>query len=47
MKVKAKELDGDLEKFFARYTAVRPKQMVTLDREGAAELAETMQQWRQ
>lgn len=32
MKVKAKELNSELDKFYSRYSAIKPKQLSNLDR---------------
>ncbi|CAD8135851.1 unnamed protein product [Paramecium octaurelia] len=47
MQARAKEIDSEIEKFYSRYSAVKPKQLSELDRSSANELAENMQQWRQ
>ena len=35
MKNRGKELEGEMDKFYSRYTALKPKEVSELDRESA------------
>ena len=47
MKVRMKDLGVELDKFSARYSAMKHKQVTELKKESASEMAETMRNWRQ
>lgn len=46
MKVRAKDIESDIDKFHSRYSAMKPKQVNELDKETAIDMAENMRGWR-
>ena len=46
MKVRGRDIEIEIDKFYSRYQAMKPKQVTELDKETAMDMAENMRAWR-